>query len=151
RVAFIGLDRFCAVKERGTPLIRVAADEAVEIVEAETSRPEIKRSCLAGLPVGNVVVLAVPGACVRVLAENLGHRAVALGHERFVAGVAGAEPRDHAGLHGMMIAAGDESGAGGRAESGRVEIRVAQPRGSNTVVSGCRDRPAERARGAEAD
>ena len=91
------LDGLGALEERRRPLARVAADEAVEVFEAQPGRPQIERPGLAGLPVGHVVVLAEPGGVVAVLLEHLGERPGALRHQRVVAGEAGAELHDDAG------------------------------------------------------
>src|SRR6476660_3776019 len=48
------------------PLARVAADEAVEIVEAHSDRPLIERAGLARLIAGRVMVLAEPGRGIAV-------------------------------------------------------------------------------------
>jgi len=45
------------------PLVGVGADEAVEVFEAKTGRPQIERARLTGLLVGNIMVLAEPRSC----------------------------------------------------------------------------------------
>ena len=66
---------------RRRPLVRIAAYEAVEVLEAEPGGPQVERPGLAGVPVGNVVVLAVPGRVLAVLLEHLGERPAALRHQ----------------------------------------------------------------------
>src|SRR5262249_34030746 len=98
-----GLDRFGAVEQGRMPLIGIAADESVEVLEAESSGPEIERPRLARLPVGYVVVLAVPGRVPTVLLEDFRNRAAALWHHRIVAGVAGSKLRDDTRGAGVMV------------------------------------------------
>src|SRR5262249_17400328 len=80
----LGLDGLGAVEQGGMPLIGVSADEAVEVLEPQPGRPEIERSSLAGLPIGYIVILAVPGRVPAVLFESLSHRAATLRHHRVV-------------------------------------------------------------------
>ena len=68
------------------PLVAVAAEEAVEVVEAQPGRPQIERTCLARHPVWNVVHLAEPGRVVAVAFRTAPDGAGALGHQRVVAG-----------------------------------------------------------------
>src|SRR5262249_57287752 len=99
-----------ALEEGGVPLVGVAADEAVEVLEAQPGRPEVERPVLAGVPVGDVVVLSIPRRVVAVAPQHLGHRAAAFGHERVVAGVTRPELHDGAGGATVMVAARDERG-----------------------------------------
>ena len=91
-------------KMAGCPLAGVAADEAVEVLEAKAGRPQVERARLTGVPVGDVVILAVPSGVVAVLLQHLGERAATLRHERVVAGKAGARFHDAAGRVGMVVA-----------------------------------------------
>ena len=103
------------------------------------------------MPVGDVVVLAIPGRVVAVLPEHFRERPAALGHQGVVARKAGGALHDEAGRAGMMVAPGEQPRPSGRAERAGVELRVAQAVLRQPVKGGRRDRPAERTRGAEAN
>ncbi len=140
-----GFDRFDVLDERRRPLVGIAADEAVEVLEPESGRPQVVRTGLTAVPIGNVVILAVPRGVPAVLLEHLGKRAGAFRHERVVAREAAAELHDDAGSCRMVIAPGEQRRPCGRAERRGVELRVAQPRLRQPVHGRRRDRSAERA------
>ena len=144
------LDGLGAFEERRVPLARVAADEAVEVFKAQPGRPQVERPGLAGLPVGDVVVLAVPGGVVAVLLQDLGERPVALRHERVVAGEARGQFHDDAGVGAVMVAPAEQRGARGRAQRRGVELVVAKAVLRQPVHRRRRDRSAERGRRPEA-
>src|SRR5207248_1708403 len=120
------LDRFNVLEKGRRPLAGVAADEAVEILKAESGWPQVERPGLAAVPVGHVVVLAVPGCVVAVLPEHLGKRAAALGHERVIPRKTGASLHDESRRGRMVVTPGKQRRAGGRAERAGMELRVAQ-------------------------
>ena len=80
----LDLDR--AVIDERIPLVGLAADEAVELVEALVRRPAIERSRHAGLPRGRLVPLAEGAGAVAVEPQHLGQRRDAV---RVPSGVAG--------------------------------------------------------------
>src|SRR5208282_6689895 len=96
-------------------------------LKAQSRRPQITRSGLTTVPVGNVVVLAIPGGVVAVLLEHFRKRAVALGHQRVVSRETRCEFHNHAGGGGMVVTTGEQRGACWRAKGSGVELRVAQP------------------------
>ena len=106
-----GVDGRRVAEQVRLPLARVAADEAVEIIEAHPVGPLIERPGLAGLVKGRVVVLAEPRGRVPVFLEDLADRAGILPDDRIVA----REPRRrlaHNPKAGhVMVASGDQSGA----------------------------------------
>src|SRR5262249_48045769 len=63
-------DGRCAVIEGWLPLVRLAADETIEVVEALHVRPTIERSGGTSLPIRDVVVLAEESRAISVLAYN---------------------------------------------------------------------------------
>jgi hypothetical protein len=71
------------------PLVRVAAHEPVEILEAHTDRPLVEWSVLAGLVRRCVVLLAEPRSAIAVFLENAADRRLVLGDDAVVARVAG--------------------------------------------------------------
>ena len=72
------LDARHAVEDRRRPLVRLAADEAVELVEARAGRPAVVRAGDGHFPRRRLVILAEGGGAVAVLAEDLGQRRDAL-------------------------------------------------------------------------
>ena len=92
-----------------------------------------------------VVVLAEPRRGVAVLAQDAADRGVLRTDIRVVARVAGRQLRDHAEADLVVVAAGDQRGARGRAERGGVELGVAQPGVRDAVQRRRRDDAAERA------
>ncbi len=145
------LDAREAIVERRRPLVGLAADEPVELVEARPRRPAIGRPRGADLPRRRFVVLPEGAGTVAVQPEDLGERGDAV---RPVAGVPGKRRRDvhhRAGIGGVVIAAGLERHARRRAEGRDVEVVVAEPVGGQAVEVGHLDRAAERARLAEAE
>ena len=128
------------------PLVRVAADEAVEVVEAHAGRPLGERPDLAGLIARRVVVLAEPARRVAVVAQDTADGRVVRADDAVVAGEAGGLLGNHAEADRVMVASGDERGARRRAERGGEHPVVAQPVGRDAVHGRCRDDAAERAR-----
>ncbi len=145
-----GVDRGGVAEEVRLPLARVAADEAVEVVEAHAVRPLVERTGLAGLVEGRVVVLAEPGGGVAVVAQRGADGALVERDDRIVARVAGGDLADDAEAHRVVVAPGDQRGAGRRAERGGVEVGVAQAVLRQLVHRRGRDHAAEGARRAEA-
>ena len=145
------LDGRRAVEQVGRPLVRLAADEPVELVEALVRRPAVERARDPRLPGGRLVPLAEGRRAVAVEAQHLGDRG---GRVRDLAGRARQgrrHLRDEAHVHGVVVAAGLEGGPRRRAERGRVEVVVAQAGLGEPVERGRRDRAAERARRPEAE
>jgi hypothetical protein len=124
----IGIDRRGVLDQVARlPLVGVAAHEAVEIFKAHAGRPLIERAGLAGLIFGGVVVLAEPGGVVAVVLQDPADRGLVLGDDAVVAGIAGGLLGDHAVADRMMVAAGDQGGAGRRTQRRRMEVGEAQP------------------------
>jgi hypothetical protein len=104
----------CSQKRR-MELVRVAAEEAVKIFEAQPSGPLIKRPSRTLHPLWNEVVLAKPRCVVAVVHENVADRAGTLGHDRSVARVTRGELCDVAHPNALMVAAGEKRSTGRRA------------------------------------
>src|SRR5208282_1223526 len=85
---FLRFDGNRILEHRRVPLVGVAADESVKVVEAKPGRPQVERTNGAALPGGHIMVLAEPGGAVAVAAENLSGGARALRHHGIVSGVA---------------------------------------------------------------
>src|SRR5206468_12955003 len=119
-IADVRIDRGRVPKEVRLPLIRVAADEPEEVLEAHPARPLVERSGLARLEGWRVVVLPEPGRRVAVVPEDRADRRLLLRDDAVVAGEARRLLRDHAEAHRVVVAPGDEGRAAGRAEGRRV-------------------------------
>ena len=146
RVVRRRLDGMGAVEDGRMPLVGVAADEAVEILEAQTGRPEVERPGLAGLPIGHVMVLPEPRRVVAIAPQDFPDGAAALGHQRIVAGITRGHLGDDARAGGVMVASADERRARGRAKRRGME-RIVTQTGSRQLVIGRRgNRSAERGR-----
>ena len=138
-IAHERIDRRRVAEEVRLPLAGVAADESVKILETHAVRPLPERP---GLAVRQRT--ACYGPCRTrmwntVVLEDGADGALLDRNDRVVAGIPGRDFSDHAEAHRMMVASGDEGGAGRRAERGRVEICVAQtvlPRCGPGPVSG---------------
>ena len=150
RVAFVGGDQRRVLREVRLPLVRVAAEEAVEVLEAHADRPLVERPGLGVHPARDVVVLAEPGGAVAVVSQNCADRRGVLLDDRVVAREAGCSFGDDAEMDRVMVAAGDERGARRRAQRRRVEVRVPQPLAGELVHVRRRNRSAEGALGAVA-
>ena len=146
RVVVVRVDRRGVAEEIRLPLVGVAADEAVKVVEAHARRPLVERPGLARLELRGVVVLAEPGRPVAVVLEDFSDRRLVPGHDAVVAGIARRLLGDDPEAHRMMVAAGDQRRARRRAQRGRVEVGVAQAVGGDPVEIRRRDHAAERAR-----
>ena len=150
-LADIGIDRRHVPEEVRLPLAGVAADEAVEILEAHADRPLVEGPVLARLKCRRVVVLAEPGRAITVVLEDPTDGRLVTRNDRIIAGVAGRRLGDHAEADRVMVAPRDECCARRRAKRGRMEVSVAQSHLGDAVQRRRRDHAAECARRAEAD
>ena len=144
------LDAGHVLVDRRGPLVRLAADEAVELVEAGAGRPAVGRAGGADLPGGGLVRLAEGGRAVAVEPQHLGQRGHAVRALPGLAGEGGGGLGDRAHVADVMVAAGQQGRAGRRAERRGVELVVAQPALGHPLQRRHVDRPAEGAGLAEA-
>ncbi len=82
--ALKGVDSRRVSEQVRLPLAGVTADEAVEILEAQSVRPLVERPCLGCLIERCVVVLAEPRGCVPVLLQDGTYGAAVLPDDRVV-------------------------------------------------------------------
>ena len=150
RLALEGVDLGGVAEEVRLPLVGVAADEPVEILEAHAGRPLVERPDRARREGRGVVVLAEPGGRVAVVEEDPADRRLVLGDDAVVAGEAGRLLGDHAEADRVMVPPGDQRRARRRAERRRVDVVVAQTVLGDPVHRRRRDDAAEGARHAEA-
>ena len=150
RLALEGIDLGGVAEQVRLPLVRIAADEAVEVLEAHAGRPLVERPDLAGGEGRRVVVLAEPRGGVAVVEQDAADGGLVLGDDAVVAGEARGLLGDHAEAGRVMVAPGDERGARRRAERGGVDVVVAQAVVRDAIHRRRRDDAAEGARHAEA-
>ena len=147
-----GLDRSGVFIDAGVPLVGFAADEPVEVLHTVAGRgPGIEWPLGARLPRGNLVALAELGGREAVQLEDFGQRSAGIGSEGVVAGRGRGNLGNPAHAHGVVIAAAQESGSGGRAKRGRVESGVLQAAVRQPLGGGHVHRTAECGRCAESD
>ena len=149
-IALEGEDRCRVAEQVRLPLARVAADEAVEVLEAHAGRPLVEGPGLAVREEWRVVVLAEPRGRIPVVFQDGADGALLDGDDRVVTGKPGCYFADHPKAHRMMVASGDERRPRRRAERGGVEVRVAQPALGDAIQGRGRDDSAEGPRRAEA-
>ena len=98
------------------PLVGVAADESVEVLEAHADGPLVERPDLACCEGRRVVLLAEPGGGVTVVLQDAADGSLVPGDDAVVAGEACGLLRDDAEARRMVVAPGDERGPRRRAE-----------------------------------
>jgi hypothetical protein len=134
-VALLGrllqLDRRGPFVERRVPLVRLAADEAVEVLEASAARgPGVEGSGRARLPDRHLVALAELRGGVAVERQRPRQRRHGIRQDRAVARRAARDLGDVAHAGRVVVASGQQRLARRRAQGGRVEAIVLQsPRG----------------------
>ena len=121
------LDRRGALIQRRIPLIVLAADEAVEVLEPSApGRPRIERTCRARLPDGNFVALAELRGRVAVEFERERQRCFGIGQHRTLARRSGSDLGDSAHADRVMVAPREQRLPCRRTQRRRVEARVLQ-------------------------
>src|SRR5215813_12136941 len=132
-VAKVWLNGRGVLIQRRVPLIAVAAEKAVEVLEAKTGRPQVERPRLARHPVRYVVHLAEPRGVVAVFPQDGTNRAAALRYQGVVPGEASRELGNDPARDGMMVPSRDQRRTGGRAQRRRVPAVIAKPPVSNPL------------------
>ena len=136
----------------GIPLVVLAADEAVEVLEpAAAGRPGVERARRARLPDRHLVAFAELRRRVAIELEGERERRLGVGQHRAVARRRGRDLGDAAHADRVMVAAGEQRLPRRRAQGGRVEARVAQPALRELLEVRRLARAAERAGRAVAD
>ena len=145
------LDRDRVAVDRGRVLVRLAADEAVEVLEARARRPRAERPHRARLPDGHLVALAELRGRVAVQLQRLGERRARVRADRVVAGRRRRDLGDPAHADRVVVPSGQQRLARRRAERRRVEAVVLEAVGGEPLGGRRVDRAAEGARRGEAD
>ena len=148
----LGLDRRRALVDGRVVLVRLSADEAVEVLEASAAgRPGVERAHRARLPDRHLVALAELGRRIAVQQQRLRQRRAGVGANRVVPGRRGGELRDDPHPHRVVVAPRQQRSPRRGAQRRRVEAVVLQAVPGQPLSRRRRARPAERARGGEAD
>ncbi len=129
----VRLDRRGALVERRVALVRLAAEEAVEVLEAHAGRPLPVRPHRARLPHRHLVALAELRGAVAVELQDLGQRGGGVRPDRVVARRRRRQLGDVAHPDRVVVAAGQQRRAGRRAQRRRVEAGVLQPVGGESL------------------
>ena len=146
------LHRRRALVDGRVVLVRLTADEAVEVLEAAAAgRPRVERAHRARLPDRHLVALAELRRRVAVQQQRLRQRRAGVGANRVVPGRRGRELGDDAHPHRVVVAAGQQRSPRRGAQRRRVEAVVLQTLPGQPLGRRRRARPTERARRGEAD
>ena len=145
------LDRHRVAVDRGRVLVRLAADEAVEVLEARARRPRVERAHRARLPDGHLVALAELRGRVAVQLQRLGERRARVRADRVVARRRGRDLGDAAHADRVVVPSGQQRLARRRAQRRRMEAVVLEAVGGEPLGGRRVDRAAEGARRGEAD
>ena len=122
----IGVHTGHAIIYHGMPLVGLPADEAIELVEATAGGPAVEGSGNGTLPGRCLVVLAERTGAVTVEAQHFGHGGDALRTNAGVTGKGRGHLHDGAGIVAVVVVAGENGRACGRAQRGGVEAVVLQ-------------------------
>ena len=147
----VGLDRHRVLVDGRGVLVRLTADEPVEVLESAAPRPRIERPHGARLPHRHLVALAELRGGVAVERQGLGERRRRLRPHRAVARRGRGDLRDAAHPDRVVVAAGEERLAGRRAERRRMEAVVLEAVCGESFGGRRVERAAERTRRGEAD
>ncbi len=120
------LDEPVVLDQVGVPLVGLAADEAVEAVEALGQRPLASGSAGADVFLGDVVILADPERAVAVVLQNLADGRTLGGEAAGRTGEAGGALGDGGAPVLVVVPAGQEHRSGRRAQCRRVPLGVRQ-------------------------
>ena len=112
-VAVLRLDRHRVAIDRRRPLVGLAADEAVEMLEALPGGPLTEGPHRTRLPHRHLVAIPELSRRVAVELQGLCQRRAAVGDHRRIAGRGGGDLGDASHPHGVMVAAGQQSRSSG--------------------------------------
>lgn len=147
----VRLHRPGVLEQHRIVLVGLPGVEPVEVIEPKAGRPPLERAHHAGQPVRGVVVLPEPRRTVPVLLQDPPDSGGRPGQQRVVARVPGGPLGQETRPAIVMIAAGQQRGAGRPAHRGRMKPVVSQARGRQRVERRSRHRAAERPRLPETD
>ena len=123
----------------GVELIGLASHETVEPLKAAPQRPTIARATHGHLGGRSEVPLTNRKRCVAVAHEHLRQETVGVRNRRVVAGETSCEFDNARHTVAVVVAAGEQTCAGRRAQRGGVKTAVAQAIASQTIEGWRRD------------
>ena len=136
-------DRRVVLCQVGIPLVGLAAEEAVEALEAAAERPAVERARRGVVLRRRQVPLAEAERVVAVLEQHLGQHPVLERHAPVVAGEARRQLHDARDAVRVVVATGQDARSRRGAQRRGVHVGVAQALGSDAIDVGCLDEPAE--------
>ena len=114
------------IRQFGIELVGLALHEAVEAVEAALQRPVVERPSRRCILHRGQVPLAHGKGGIPLLAQHFGHGGCVRTDVSPHVGKPGVEVGHGSHAHGVVVAAGDETGPGGRTQGRGVEVGVLQ-------------------------
>ena len=145
------LDRHRVAVDRRRVLVRLAADEAVEVLEARPGRPRAERAHRARLPDRHLVAFPELRRRVAVQLQCLGERRARVRADRVVARCRRGDLGDAAHADRVVVPPGQQRLARRRAQRGRVEAVVLEAVRGEPLRDRRVDGASEGARRGEAD
>ena len=103
-------NRLRVLEKRRVPVVCVASEESVQVLEAQPAWPLVEGAIRTLQPVGNQVVLAEPRRVLPIADKNVSDGAGALRKDRVVTRISGCKLRDVAEADAVVVATGQESG-----------------------------------------
>src|SRR5271170_5821498 len=103
------------------PVVRIASEKPVEVLEPEPAGPLVEGAIRAFQPVRNQMVLAKPRRVVAIANKNVADGARTLGQERVVARIPAGELGDIDETDAVVVAPSQQSSPRGRAKSSGVK------------------------------
>src|SRR5438552_5185396 len=123
------LDENGSVKNSGRPLIGLATDETVELIEAGMRRPPVEGARDRDFPWRRFVILAECSGAVAIQSQHFCKRRHALRADAGITWKRSREFHDRAGIVHVMIATRQQRSASWRTKRSSMKIVVTQARG----------------------
>ena len=120
-------DEMVVFHQVGIPLVGLAAEEAVEAVEALLQRPLLAAGARGDIRLGDVVVLAQPEGAPAAVLQDLPDGGALIREAAVRTGESVGPLGDAGHAVEVVVATGQEGGAGRRAQRRGVPLRVDQP------------------------
>jgi hypothetical protein len=108
RASYPRKDLCLVAEEKRRPLVSLAAEETIEVIESHPVRPLVKRPCQTDLIAGSIVVLADPRCRVAILPQDRADGGTLRPDDGVVSRVSGGHFGNHAEADRVMVAARDQ-------------------------------------------
>ena len=132
-----------AVEDRGRPLVRLAADETIELVKTRSRRPPVIRAGRRDFPRRRLVVFAKGGSAKTIVAKDLRQRRDRQRADARIAGKRRRQLHDRARIVSVMIVSREQRRARRTAQRRGVKTIITQPSIRHLVERRHLDRPAK--------